>query len=420
MADTQYDAIVIGAGHNGLVTAGYLARDGLSVLVLERLDTVGGGATTDEFAPGFLGPMCSYVVHHLQGKVIDDLKLRDHGFELTYTRGRADFSRQVHLFPDGTVLGGPGVSSDYEMANQIRQLSEPDARAYFDWVSFWDDASGILYPYFLTEPPTIADLVDSVRGTRQEEVLEKLLTWSYVDLLEDLFDNEHVKAHFMRPDVEMDPRAPGSMLGAALFACNRFTRDSDRGVPRMSMGTITRAMAKAARSFGAELRTGVPVSRAIVEDGVAKGVRLATGEEIRSFIVVSNADPKRTFTTLLQPEDIGEETIKRVNKWKTKAGCVKFLAALRELPDLSRYLGSNYDRGSILAIRIMPSLEYHVASWTDAVNGVPTSSPIMSIQLTSTVEPNLVRGSGHVLSNWVLYESPDQFFDRVPAESAAA
>jgi phytoene dehydrogenase-like protein len=104
---------------------------------------------------------------------------------------------------------------------------------------------------------------------------------------------------------EMDPRAPGSMLGAALFACGRFNRDSDRGVPRMSMGTVTKAMAEAARSFGAEIRTGAPVSCVMVEDGAVSGVRLASGEEIRSFIVVSNADPKRTFTTMFEPEDIG-------------------------------------------------------------------------------------------------------------------
>ena len=112
MAENQYDAIVISAGHNGLVTAGYLARDGLSVLVLERLDKVGGGATTDEFSPGFMGPMCAYVVHVLQGKVVDDLELRDHGFDLAYTRSKADASRQIHLFPDGTFLGGPGAAND--------------------------------------------------------------------------------------------------------------------------------------------------------------------------------------------------------------------------------------------------------------------------------------------------------------------
>ena len=234
-----------------------------------------------------------------------------------------------------------------------------------------------------------------MRGTNREEVLEKLLTWSYV------------RAFAMRSDIESDPRHPGSMLAVAMFACGRFTRDQDRGIPKMSMGTTTQAMADAARSFGAEIRTGASVREVIVEKGEAKGVRLETGEEIRSFIVASSADPKRTFTTLFDPADVDDDTVKRVKRWKTKSGCVKFLAALKELPDLSRYLGDGYDRGSILNIEIMPSVEYFQQSWDDAVQGRPTTCPIMSIQLPSTVEPGLVRGGGHVMSNWVLFETPD-------------
>ena len=108
MAD-RYDAIIVGAGHNGLVTAGYLAKSGLSVLVLERLDKIGGAATTDEFAPGFLGPMCSYISYIMQGKVVDDLDLKGHGFEII-RRPTGGF-KGIHPFLDGTHLGGPGIDS---------------------------------------------------------------------------------------------------------------------------------------------------------------------------------------------------------------------------------------------------------------------------------------------------------------------
>ncbi len=406
MIDNEYDAIIIGAGHNGLVTAGYLAKDGLSVLVLERLDKIGGAATTDEFSPGFSGPMCSYICHLLQGKVIDDLHLREHGFEVIKVGAESDTSRSIHPFPDGRFLGGPGINDHFDTANQIREFSEHDSGRYFDWVRFWEEASGILYPYFLTEPPTLAELVDSVRGTRREEVLEKMLTWSYIDLIEDHFEDEHVQTHFL--DItEMNPGSAGSILGYAMLRCDQFSRDQDRGIPKMSMGTITQSMAEAARSFGAEIRTLAPVKDVIVEDGEAKGVRLASGQEIRSSIVASNADPKRTFTTLFHSEDIGEDTIRRVKRMKTKSGCVKFLAAIKELPDLSRYLGPNYDRGAILNIKIVPSVEYFQQSWVDAESGKPTTCPIMDIQLTSTAEPSLVPKGGHVMSNWVLYEAPD-------------
>ena len=122
--------------------------------------------------------------------------------------------------------------------------------------------------------------------------------------------------------------------------------------------------------------------------------------------MVSNADPKRTFTTLFQPDEVGEDTVKRVKRWKTDAGNAKFLAALKELPDLSRYLGDGYDRSSITNIVLAPSVEYYQQSWDDAKQGRPTSCPVMDIQLPSTVEPNLVRGGGHVMSNWIVWEPP--------------
>lgn len=404
--DYKYDAIIVGAGHNGLVTAGYLAKNGLSVLVLERLDKIGGAATTDEFAPGFSGPMCSYACDHLQGKVIDDLNLREHGFEFVHSADEAPFSMGFHPFPDGTFLGGPGVASHLDAANQIREFSEHDARSYFAWNEFWDRAAAVLHRYFLTEPPTLAEVAADVRGTREEEVWERLVTWSLSDLVEHHFDDERVRANFMSV-TEADPDSPGSLFCIALIRCGKLNRPEDRGVPRMSMGTITKAMAESARTFGAEIRTRAPVAEVLVEGGDAVGVRLAGGEVIRGSVVVSNADPKRTFGTLFEPGVIGEETHKRLSRWKTSAGCVKLLAAMRELPDFSRWLGDGYDRNSVLNVRMMPSMDYHRQSWRDAASGRPTTCPIMHIQLTTTVEPDLAPRGGHVMSNWVLYETPD-------------
>ena len=403
MADKTYDAIVIGAGHNGLVTAAYLAREGMSVVVLERLDKIGGAVTTDEFAPGFMGPMCSYVVHALRGKVIDDLRLRDHGFEFADAGPQGLAYRRIHPFPDGRYIGGPDMRDQLDLINQIRDFSEHDARNYSGWLDFWEQAASILDPYFLAEPPTISELIEGVRGTRQEEVLERLLTWSYIDLVDYFFEDEHVRAHAMNFNIECDPSTPGSMLGVALFKCSGFNRPEDQGIPRMSMGTVSQSIANSAESHGAEIRTRAIVDQVIVEDGEAKGVRLADGEEIRGGIVVCNADPKRTFSTLFQPEEISEATQKRLKRWKTKAGCVKFLAGLSELPDFSRYLGEGYDRNRISYVTIAPSVEYHQASWDAAASGNPTMHPLMSIQLTSTVEPNLVRGNGHVMSIWTLF-----------------
>ena len=406
MTKDNYDAIVIGAGHNGLVTAGYLAQAGLSVLVLERLDKLGGAVTTDEFAPGFLGPMCSYVSYVLQGKVVDDLDLKGHGFELI-RRPTGGFGG-IHPFLDGTFFGGPGVESEFDVATQIAEFSEKDSRSYFEWRSFWDDAAGIMAPYFLSDPPTIADLMSKVRGTRQEDVLEKLLTWSYVDAVTAAFEDERVQGHFMGI-IEMDPSAPGSMLGPAIERAGvTSSRPEDKGIPRMSMGNITNSLESSVRSQGVEIRTRAPVSQVMVEGGIATGVRLANGETITARTVVSNADPKRTYSTMLDGAELSEETVRRANGWKTRAGCVKFLAAMTDVPDLSRYLGDDYDRGALTSIHINESVAYHQQSWDDCDARKPTSCPIMGIQITTVAEPGLVRsGAGHVMSNWVTYESPD-------------
>ena len=417
MAENQYEAIVIGAGHNGLVAASYLARDGLSVLVLERLERIGGACTTEEFAPGFMGAPCASAVWDLQPKVIDDLKLREHGFEMAAVTGGTTMSsgirrkggpRGVHLFPDGTYLGGPEVKDDFDMAAQIRQFSEHDAHAFFDWLSFWREAVEILMPYFLTEPPTLAELMATVRGTSREEVLERLLTWSIMDMVEEYFEDERIRASMVgMGGAEGGPSTPGSALSAAVFACGSATsRDEDRGIPKGNMGNIVDAMERSAKSLGVEVRTGAPVTEVIVDGGTARGVRLASGEEIRSSIVVSNADPKRTFTTLFRAGEIDDETLKRVKRWKTRACSLKVLAAISELPDLSRYLGNGYDRDSVSGFKIMPSPLYYQEGWDDAAAGRPTRYPIIAANLPTLYDRSLVRGEGHVFSSWVPWAAP--------------
>ena len=177
--DNKYDVIVIGAGHNGLVASGYLARSWPVCPSFGKTRPRSGALQRpDEFAPGFLGPMCSYGLHGLRGKIIDDLRLREHGLSIARRTGGMLLRPGLHPFPDGSHLGGPGINSQLDAAEQIRQFSDSDARRYFDWVSFWEQAGTIFMPYFLSDPPSLAEVFDSVRGTAQEEVMEKVVTWS--------------------------------------------------------------------------------------------------------------------------------------------------------------------------------------------------------------------------------------------------
>src|SRR5262249_53686367 len=279
MADSDYDVVLVGAGHNGLVAASYLAAEGLKVLVLERLRRVGGAIATEEVFPGFHVPYCAYICHMLHGKVIDDLELRKHGFDL-YNIDPYYFQP----FPDGSrIIGWQDTKRLYQ---EVRRLSEHDAAAYIDWVAFWDRACGLLYRYHLVDPPSFTQVAHDVRGSADEEVWETMLTVSMRDLVEQTFEDERVRAYFVNAQDAGDPSAPGSILSVAYIRSGSQGKRENRGIPKGGMGQVAEAMAAAARSRGVEIRTGAPVRKVLVEGGQARGVVLEDGQEIHAFVVV--------------------------------------------------------------------------------------------------------------------------------------
>ncbi len=399
MEQTQYDAIIIGSGHNGLVTAGYLAKDGLSVLVLERQDVIGGACVTEELYPGFYVPYCADYCFLLQGKIIDDLELRDNGLDIIPLE-----YEHFHPFPDGNYLQ-MGVIAGYKEGDvsEVARFSEHDAKVFPQWRSFWERASSILYRYWLKEPPTLAQVFEDVRGTIDEEVLETMLTVSLRDLIERYFESDYVKAHYIDPVGWGDPSRPGSILPVAYELCAQFSRPQDVGIPRSGIGQITQSMAKFAQSHEAQIRTKARVEKIIVEDGIAKGVQLDSGEEIRSFIVVSNADPISTYLSMVGAEHLDDQFTDRVKHLTHEVGTVKFLAALKELPDFSSYLGKDYDPKRIAAMFICPSVDYCQQSWDMAKKGKPSTFPLMDIMIPSIYDSSLAPPGHHVFSNWVRY-----------------
>ena len=396
MAKQSYDVIIIGGGHNGLVTAYYLAQDGLSVLLLERLERIGGAIATEELYPGFRVPFCAYIVHMLHGKIIDDLKLRDYGFDL-YPTAMGSF----HPFPDGTAI--VGANTPQRMYQELAKFSEHDAQAYLGWSQFWDRACGIIYRYFLQDPPTFAQVSADVRGTADEEIWETMLTVSMRDLIDQYFDEPHVKANFINAQDAGDPSAPGSIMSVAYIRSGSLGRAENRGIPKGGMGQVSLAMMRAAEAKGAEVRLGTAVRQVIIEDGRARGVQLASGEEIRGSIVISNADPKRTYTQLVDPVVLDDAFKQRVDNLKTRANCVKALVALREFPDFSRFLGANFDPRHAVSTTICPSVEWFQASWDACRDGRIGTTPIMHLQFPSVYDRSLAPPGCHVLSSWTLY-----------------
>ncbi len=398
MAD-RYDAVIVGAGHNGLVTAGYLAGAGLSVLVLERRDVVGGACVTEELFPGFRVSSCSYICHLLQRKVVDDLELSDHGLRI-HTVDPYRFQP----FPDGRYM--LTWQDPARTREEVSRIDRADGRAYPTFYEFWRRAAGIIHRHFLSPPPTLEELIAECEGTRDEPVLGRMLTGNLVDLVTEHFRSDLVRATFLDAEDAGNPRAPGSVLAQAYNMVDLLTEPDLLGIPHGGMGGITQAMAASAEARGAEIRTGVEVDRIVVGDGRAAGVALGDGTVIECGLVISNADPKRTFGILVDRHDGLEDYGRSLSAMSTRAGYLKFHCALSALPDFSRYIGGRPDLGdtALAQVRLSPSIESFELSWKKARSGVPADEPVMHIQIPSVYDASLVAERGrHVMSVWALY-----------------
>ncbi|HUZ01995.1 MAG TPA: NAD(P)/FAD-dependent oxidoreductase [Thermomicrobiaceae bacterium] len=396
MTAADYDAIVVGAGHNGLVASSYLANAGMRVLVLERRDFVGGAAITEELWPGYSVPTCSYICYVLQAKVIDDMDLREYGFDVHHLNPGS-----FTPFPSGRSI--LSWDDDRQAAEALTPFSARDAEALPRYRELRKRLAAIFYRWFLTPPPSLAEMVEAVRGTEDEPLLERLLFGSVTDLLDEFFESAEVKGALASAWDAGDPDAPGSLLSAIYPAVSNFTPDENAGIVVGGMGGITRAMRRSVEARGVSVRTGVEVERILVEDGRATGVRLASGDEIRSRLILSNADVKRTFLRMVPREALSDDFARRVERLETKAAYYKFHASLNELPDFSAYLGRDHDPRALAQIKICPSLDYYRKAWDDAIHGRITDSPVMAVQIPSVYDRTLVPNGGHVMSIWVQY-----------------
>ena len=395
MSSPDFDAVIIGGGHNGLVCAGYLARNGWKVLVLERRPFVGGAAATEELFSGYRLSSCSYICHLLQAKVIDDLHLRQHGFEVFHL----DPSR-IQPYPDGQCLT---VWDSIEQTQaSIAQFSQRDAQSFPGWLKFWERAAGLLYPYFLTAPPTLVQLRESLNSD-DAAFLEALLRVSMKDLVRQFFEDEAVRGAFIQAQDVGDPAAAGSAWCYTLIRCDAFSRPQDVGIVKGGMGSVSQALAASAEQAGVTIRTDATVEEILVRDGTAVGVRMLDGSEITSRVTISNADPKTTLLKLVDSDDLPDDFTGRISQLKTRVGYLKFHAALSRLPDFSQFFPGGFEESWLASMKICPSIEYFEQSWHEAVAGSPAQQPVMEVQIPSVVDPTLAPPGHHVMSVWGLY-----------------
>jgi phytoene dehydrogenase-like protein len=406
----KYDAIVIGAGHNGLTHAAYLAKAGKKVLVLERRHVIGGATVTEEIYPGFKYSVCSYVVSLLRPEVIRELDLARFGLEVipldcTFTP-----------LPDGNYLAR--WSDHAETRRELARHSPTDAEAYDQFGKLMCQMAMAVKPLLAMAPPDptslhpreLLKLLGLGRHFRKVDRhvvydLAKLMTMSSADYLDEWFETEALKATLSASGIIgtfLGPRSPGT----AYVLLHHYMGEIDAvfrswGWARGGMGSVSGALARAAESHGAEIRTRAPVTRIEVKNDRACGVVLENGEEIQSAVVVSAVDPKRTFLKLVDPVHLDPEFVRRVGRIRMRGCSAKVNLALDALPNFTCLPGEGpHLRG---AISISPTIDYLERAYDDAKYGGFSRNPYLDIVIPSTIDPTMAPPGKHVMSIFVQY-----------------
>lgn len=399
------DTIVIGAGHNGLVTAAYLAKAGHKILVVEQRDIVGGAAATEEVFPGFRVDTGAHRIGGLSSKVFNDLELARHGVELL----DADPTVFVPVV-EGTPL--TLWRDPQKTADGIREISTADAKAWVPFTELLGKAAGFLEAAWTTTPPDVTgknlgDLFASVRlglklrklGKRDMVEVMRILPMSVYELLGDWFESDLVKGVLAASAV--GGLCQGPMASGTVYTLLHHHVGAIRGVIRPTrrvrggVGRLSEALAAACEASGGEVRTGAAVERIIVEGGVAVGVTIG-GTEIRSARVVSSADPRRTFFNLIQPSELSPEFARKVGNIRYRGVCAKVHLALNGLPDFTCLPGAGEHLNGVISIS--PSLEYVERAFDAAKYGRASAHPYLEVSIPSLTDPSVAPNGKHLMS----------------------
>ncbi len=407
---TEYDAIIIGGGHNGLITAAYLARAGRRVLVLERRYCVGGAAVSEEIYPGFKFSVFSYVVSLLRPEIIRDLDLPRHGLEIL------PLESTVTPMENGDYLAVWGDPD--KTRREIYRHSPRDAEAMIEFGRLMHHMAQAVKPIIGMVPPdptslSPKDLLGLLRlgkhfrglGPEKFHALYKLMTMSSADYLDEWYETDVLKATKSASGIIgtfLGPRSPGT----AYVLLHHYMGEIDGsfrawGFAKGGTGAISEAIASAARGFGAEIRTDAAVSHVLMKRGRAVGVVLENGDELRARTVVSSLDPRQTFLKLVGAEQLPDDFTTDIRRYKFRGSSGKVNLALAELPNFTCMPGVGpHLRG---AISISPSIEYLERAYDDAKYGEFSRHPYMDVIIPSMIDPHMAPPGKHVMSIFVQY-----------------
>ena len=406
------DAVIIGGGHNGLVTAAYLAKAGRKVLVLERRELLGGCAVTEELWPGYKVSTGAYLNSLLQQRVIDDLELKKYGYHVD-PKDPSFFS----AYPDGRHLFF--WQNREKTLLEIAKYSMKDAANYGKYEDHLERLAQVVEGLLLVKPPDFpparpGDFIDylkllgRLRGLSRTEMvgLVKIFTQSASDFLDEWFESPEIKVTLGTDGVigaNGGPKSPGTAY-ILLHHCMGGVGGVRGlwGFVRGGMGAVSEAIADSARAKGAEIRTNASVARILVKEGRAAGVVLDNGDEIRARFTITNCDPKRTFLGLMDAGDVEPEFLKRIQQWRTEGTSCKINLALSGLPQFKAYPQTPGPQHGA-TMHICPSIDYVERAWDDAKYGRPSESPMLEMTIPTTYDPSLAPAGKHIMGIFLQY-----------------
>jgi phytoene dehydrogenase-like protein len=414
---TETDVVIIGAGHNGLTCAAYLAMAGLRVKVVDRRKVVGGAAVTEEFHPGFRNSVAAYTVSLLNPQIIADLKLAEHGLRIVERR-----AQNFLPAPDGSYL----LTGEGRTYQSIAKLSERDAAKIDPFTRELEVIADVLRQFLLRAPPNIVEGfgAGSIReafnalGTanilrklslEQQRSLLDLFTRSAGEMLDETFESDLVKALFGFDAIVGNYASPYAAGSAYVMLHHAFGEVNGKkgvwGHAIGGMGAITQAMANAARGHGVDIVLGAGAHEVIVERDRAVGVILDNGETVRAKYVASSVNPKLLYTRLLPADALPADFLGRIKNWRNGSGTFRMNVALNALPSFTALpgAGDHLTAGIILA----PSLGYMDRAWQDARAQGWSREPVVEVLIPSTLDDTLCPPGKHVASLFCQHVAPE-------------
>ena len=410
---TKYDAIVIGAGHNGLTNAAYLAKAGLNVLVVEKNEYIGGAAVTREMHDGWFYSSCSYVCSMMRQSIHRDLNLTKHGLVLVPYLGTVVFADN-----GDTMVSYNSEEAEY---NQLRRRSPHDADAMFRFQADLARYAQLIRKTLLRTPPDPTSfrprdikellwLAKEFWSLGEKELYEyiRFFTMSAADFLDDYFEDDLIKAAMASPGVigtALGVYSPGS----AYILLHHVMGDVDGnigawGLARGGMGAISHAIASALKEHGGKIRTNAGVDKITVKNGKAVGVVLDNGDELHADIVVSNMDAKRTFTQCMDKNDLPPGIYDKAKNFKIRGSSGKVNIALSGLPKFNNVPDNRYiNRGGQGFVGSMETMERAYDCWK---HGRWSEDPFIEAVIPSAWDPTVAPPGQHWMSNFVQYCPP--------------